>query len=141
MHTRWGFCTFRAVTGYRTGRTLGHLPDANRPPGFCEEEIQQGEDPQLGIYERLRDIPEQAECLNYLGWLFYGYKRAARRGVKATSLARSNSSQTEVDQFIACRCGRIFGKVCDYRRETEAAIIVLGRRTVWDPLLTGETMF
>ena len=104
---------------HQTGRTLRYLSDANRLLGLYREWIQQGKEA-LGIYEELGDRAEQAECLNYLAWLFYGDKQleaAEEAASRAIQLVPDGS-----DQFLVCQCHRILGKVRSSNGETEMAI-------------------
>ena len=104
---------------HQTGRTLRYLSDANRLLGPYQEGIQQGEEA-LEIYEQLGDTGEQAECLNYLAWLFYGDKQletAEKAAYRAIRLVPDGN-----DQFLVCQCRRIRGKVCNSKGETETAI-------------------
>ena len=104
---------------YQVAQILMDLSDANRLMGLYEEGIHQGEET-LEIFERLGETVGQAECLNYLAWLFYEDEQ-----LEAAEEAASHAINLipEKDhQFQVCGSHRVLGNVYRSKGEREKAI-------------------
>ena len=99
--------------------TLMELSEANRHMGLHREGIQQAREA-LGVYERLGDTVQQANCLIKLARLLGSDKRL-NAAEEAASRAITLLPE-EGEQYRACRSHRALGEIYGSKGETEKAI-------------------
>jgi len=100
--------------------TLRDLADVNRLLGYYMEGIQQAKEA-LEIFKQFDDGYRQAEALTSLAWLFFDQNQLAA-AEEAAEEAINISLQGDNDQFQACECHRILGRIYGSKGETEKAI-------------------
>jgi tetratricopeptide (TPR) repeat protein len=99
--------------------TLMGLSDANRLISLHEEGIQQAKEA-LGVFERLGDTAQRAECLKILALLLYSNKQFD--DAEEATLHAINLFQAEGQQYRVCQCHRILGKIYSSKSETKKAV-------------------
>jgi tetratricopeptide (TPR) repeat protein len=99
--------------------TLMELSDANRIIGLHEEGIQQVKEA-LGVYERLGDTVQQADCLASLASLLYSSKQFD--DAEEATLHAINLFPEEGEQFRRCECHRTLGNIYQDKGETGKAV-------------------
>jgi tetratricopeptide (TPR) repeat protein len=99
--------------------TLMELSDANRLIGLHGEGIRQAKEI-LGIYERLGDTVQQADCLVNLASLLHSDKQfndAEKAALRAIDLFPE-----EGEKYRVCECHRILGDIYQSKSDIEKAV-------------------
>ena len=99
-------------------RTLRQLSDVHLRMRLLKEGIRQAKEASE-IYERLGDIVEQARCLIALAWLLHDDEQLNDAG-EVTSCA-ADLLPEEGEQFLVCRCHRLFGTIYHSKGKTKKA--------------------
>ena len=105
---------------FEVAQTLNSISEANRVLGLHKEGIQLVKEA-LEIYERLNCIPGQAQSWKRLARLLSGDKQldaAEEAASKAIGLLSGDTG----DQYEACGCYHILGRICHLRGEIGNAI-------------------
>ena len=103
----------------QVAEALKIIASADRWLGLYGEGIERAKEA-LGIYERLDDIPGQAQSLQQLAWLLYDAEQldaAEEAASRAINLLSDGG-----DRFPVYECYRLLGETCRLRGETEMAI-------------------
>jgi len=103
---------------FQVAETLKILAQANRMLNFYAEGVQQAKEAQE-IYEQLKDIVGQAQCLTILAYLLNDDNQL-NAAEEAASCAINLSDQS--NKFLVCECYRVLGHVYCSKGEREKAI-------------------
>jgi len=104
---------------HEVARTLMELSEVNRHMGLYEEGIQQAKEA-LGVYERLGDAAQQAQCLIKLALLLESdgeLDAAEEAAFRAIDILPEKGQE-----FLVCRSHNALGEIYQSKDETEKAI-------------------
>ena len=104
---------------FRIAQTLRLLADVNRHLGNYTEGIHQTNEA-LKIYKQLDHMAGQTHSLNGLAWLLCQDNQLDAAEEAASRVIDLLPDQD--NQFLACQCRRVLGKICHSKGETEKAI-------------------
>ena len=100
------------------GRTLWRLAEINRELGLFEEGTQQAKEA-LGVFERLGDVGQQAECLVHLAYLLL---QTNQFDAAEEATIRSINLLGKGQEFKLCNSHRVLGNIYTSKMEREKAI-------------------